>query len=281
MTLGIPLLVSSLAVTAIDWSAPETCPARNELEAAFHRLAGPNAESPTAFVQLAQRQGHFVLRVNTASGGERTLESADCRQLIEAAALILSLEARPGAPIRLAEAPSPPPPPPPRWWLTASGGALGGPLGTLAARGGLGLTVDLRILELELFASTGAEQSHLGLFGASSGTVVGLPFVGELRACFRLLETRLIIAGCLGGAAGVYSARGVGLSRVQAGTAPWLAGEAGLEVSASLSSWFRVRAQGQLIASAIRPRINVGEQTVFQPELLGGQVSLGIAVSPW
>jgi hypothetical protein len=190
---------------------------------------------------------------------------------------VLSLEVAPVRPLQVtarAERPT-------HGLLSASGGVLLGVLGVAAPRLELGAELDVGALRFGLTLSTGTEQPHLGFMGAAAGATVGLPVTGGLQACFRFVDARLAAHGCAGAMVGVFAARGVGLSRIEAGVTAWAAGRGSLLLSAPVTDWLVLRAELSLLINVARPRVVTGEHLLFQPEPLGGSVVLGAAVRLW
>lgn len=100
----------------LSWVAPAGCPTADVEREAIARRAGPLApdrarEPIVAEVEIRAVGSTFELSMRTrVSGitGERTLGGTDCRQLADAAALVLALLVNPDA----SEMPAPPPPRP-------------------------------------------------------------------------------------------------------------------------------------------------------------------------
>lgn len=94
----------------LDWRAPDGCPGGAEVRAAVDRLLGGAVSGAPVDVdaEVARGDGGFTLTL-TAGESERTLRGSTCRELADAAALIVAMMVDPRA--ALANGPSPEPEP--------------------------------------------------------------------------------------------------------------------------------------------------------------------------
>jgi hypothetical protein len=234
------------AAVPIEWEAPQGCPGTDfvltELEQALgHGPAELGSVSRVRGVVVAAGSGAVRYRltlelVDAGARSSRSFEAERCEDLARAAALAVALavHARPGESEAGAAAASgatltvvtemPEEPAAadhrrdpedeaagsrPVSWSAGAGAVLDvGALPDPAA--GIGVGARLAMAPFELDVSGVFLPSQRQAVGAGDSVEFGLMAAG-LRACLRLLDRSLVVAGCVAGEAGQLAASGVGL----------------------------------------------------------------------
>lgn len=283
----LPRLARAQDALALVWSAPPSCPSRDEVVARVARLR-PNLTRAasglraTATVTPAPR-GRWRVRLRTevhGDVGERSLEGRTCALIADATAVVLALasDALPDAPpaadhpalpesvVQLDDPESalprpvlpPPPPSPPRRQLALGLDvavdplAFAGPAIALGLRGAL----ELGALRVELSL---AQQLPTTLSGAREGTGADvLATTLSARACAMRARPMVSIGLCASATGGVMWATAFGLQRNDVAAWPWAAagGGAALRVGPGRGR-IAVIARVEALANLTRPRFVV------------------------
>lgn len=248
-----PFPLDDLALQ-LTWESPRACPDLASERAEIRRRVGDTQRAPSApivahgAIRPAQ-SGGYELRLRTLvddTQGERLLAGDDCRQLAEAAALVLALLINPDAALTGTEpphaVPSPAPPPPPAQPVPEQPGAgLGVGVGAVWA------SKVLPSAAAGLSASVFYQRGSWALAFLMTGFLPGdgeAPLLPEASASFLRLESALqLCAGtasdrrvgaalCLGGAIVRLRGQSAGVSAPGESTAYWP--EASLAMSGRL-----------------------------------------------
>lgn len=280
MLLGLSVLV----VGALGWVAPDDCPGREALERRHRQLVGRDAELPAGQVLIERTaEGHRVtLTLERPGSLVRTLESANCAELVQAAALILSLESQVTPVLPPPEVVAMPEAPKVRGWLGVMGGPRFGLIRSVSIRARVEGAVEWRRVRARVGFTTGSGGPLLGVPQPTSGVALAVPFSGDLSACVIAVPGPVSLAACAGGELGVISGTGVGLREVSTGSAPWLALTGGLQVTIALTAAVGLRLEGFAGANVVRPRMVLADGAqLFQVPVWTGGGSLGVEVRLW
>jgi hypothetical protein len=287
----------------IVWEAPEGCPGARALDERLRTsLGGDPAElGRLGLVQadVEPQPGGYRLTLSVHDGervSERVFEAARCAELVEAAAVAITLALQAPAveipPPPASEPPrvSPPPPaardeaPPPepspagtslRWSLGAAGvldvGALPSPALGVAISG----RVALGAWSLGPYGVVLAPQQEA--VGPGEQVEFGL-FVAGLRGCYGALSGSLELSGCAAFEAGRFQAQGVALSPGRDVQDTWLAPSAGLGGGWHIAPGVRFDLGLDAIAPLGRKQYSVNRsEYVHAPSALSGRLSLGLS----
>jgi hypothetical protein len=287
----------------LTWQSPQGCPDLASERAEIRRRVGDldrslRAEPIAAEGAIrADGAGGYRLSLRTRVGeitGERVLAGPDCRELAEAAALVLALLINPEAtavaePAPAQPAPLPPPSPPPNTPSpVARGSGVGVGLGAVLASGVLpgsaaGLAARVfyqRGFLAGAFEITGFlpdEQSAPVLPGASASFY---RLESLLQICASTpSDRRLGAALCLGGAVVRLHGQSAGVSDPGQTTAYWpealLAGSGQLRLTAAT----RLRLAADLHGLGSRPDFAIlGLGSVYRPAAYNMRGTLGLDV---
>lgn len=291
---------------ALDWSAPPSCPSRDEVVARVARLR-PNLTRAssglraTATVTPAPR-GRWRVRLRTevhGDVGERSLEGRTCALIADATAVVLALasDALPDAPppahlpalpesvVQLDDPESarpppalPPPLPPPRRLLALGLDVAVDPMAFAVAALALGLhgALELGALRVELAL---AQQLPSTLSGARQDTGADvLATTLSARACAMRARPTVSIGLCASATGGVMWAAAFGLQRNDVAAWPWAAagGGAALRVGPGRGR-IAVIARVEALANITRPRFVVeGVGVAGEVSALALWTSLGV-----
>jgi hypothetical protein len=262
--------------------------------------------------ELAFEDMQIEARVSETAGGwalhlltrdalgtrERELEAEQCTDLVEAAAIAITLafeatrdsahapasDATPTAPevgSELGAAPEPAPAPEAETPTTASAGAE--------------LIVDLNSLATvaagpSLFASLGWDALSLVLHatwlpgttetvGPAQAVEVSL-LSGGLSLCYALGRGLLDTGVCAGLDAGQLTARGAGLRESRVAHDPWLSTHAGLALSRELGAGLALQARGELVVPLLKQTYGVNEtEAVYRVASLAARFALGARIA--
>lgn len=265
---GEPVAASRLPADhlplTLSWGAPDGCPTADAEREEILRRTGSVAPDRArqrnvivAEVAIRRSGSTFELSLHTKVGdteGERILSGPDCRQLADAAALVLALLVNPDASL----APQPPVPAPQPEVARPSGASAASPPPveepTFAA--GLGAVAALRVLP---GVADGLDLRFVGRRGrwAAVARAAGFlaketdaPILPGARASFYRLEGALAgcaLAGnrvggsvCVGGAVVRLHGESAGVSNPGGGSAFWL------EALAEVSGYLRTGQHGRL-----------------------------------
>jgi hypothetical protein len=254
---GIVFARTLAAATPIEWDAPEGCPGTEAVYQELQRALGSErgelgSLSRVRGAIVAEPKG-YLLTLEVSDAGHRSLRSIRaerCEDLANAAALAIALavHAAPGAsdagpgPETLgiiepsAAGPRTEPVPVGRSsepdigkagvpmtssWSGAANAVLD--VGALPdPQLGIGAMARGRLASFELDVHGLFLPNQARAVGDGESVELGLMAAG-LRACFRWLEQGLVAGACLGGEAGRFTARGVGLTPTREAMDVWLA----------------------------------------------------------
>ena len=283
----------------LTWEVDPGCPDVDYEQAEIRRRVdelGPTTSSEPIRAQGTIRRapsGEYRLRLRTQVGeseGERAIVGKDCRELADAAALVLALLFHPEMAAPATPPPAPPPaspaqpPRPPAKGPPRFGVGLDAVLATRALPGmGEGLGV-------RFFHRRGAWTAELGLTGflpiesrapLLPGAMASfLRLESALRLCASTAsDRRLGAALCVGGAVVRLRGRSAGVSDAGQATAYWpealLAGVARLTVTAAL----HLRLAAEIHGLGDRPDFAIlGLGSVYRPAAYNARGTLGIDV---
>jgi len=286
----------------LTWSAPTGCGSAAAVQARVSELLD---EPELAFdgvqveARVSETAGGWALHLLTRDAlgtRERELQAAACADLVEAAAIAITLAfeaARSGGETPPVEvAPTSPPageraaaepaaPPPAAASPTASAGAE--------------LLIDLNSLAAvaagpSLFVALGWDALSLGLHatwlpgtnetvGPAQAVEVSLLSAG-LSLCYALGRGLLDTAVCAGLDAGQLTARGAGLRESRVVHDPWLSTQAGLMLSRELGAGLALQARGELVVPLLRQTYGVNEtEAVYRVASLAARFALGARIA--
>lgn len=288
----------------IEWEAPTSCPSAAAVD---ERLTATLGFEPQTLGELSRvrasirvANGKYRLALDVFERGgrhsSRLIESASCSELVDAAAIAITLALAPESHARAApnvegraaaSAPS----------IPADGGAAEGPFEAF--------DWDFFVSGSALIESGALPRPALG-FDARLGTQLGawsiaafgvllepqretvrpeqevelgLLLVG-LRGCRELLRARVMVAGCASFEAGRYAARGVSLQRDATQSDAWLAPAVSLELSGELIGPLGavLRAESALPLTRKQYTVN-GSEDVHASAPVSSRLSLGLSLS--
>jgi hypothetical protein len=284
----------------LSWQAPEGCPdLASEHAEIRRRLAGADRPAREPIVASGEIRrdpsGGYLLSLRTAVGGttgERVLSGQDCRQLAEAAALILAMLINPRAadleapsPLpALPPAPPPPPPPPPP-----------------SPRPGLGVGVDALLatgvlpglaegLSLRVFYGKGIILVAAQIAGFLPQQVDAPVWPGATASFYRLdsslaacattpSDRRLGGMLCLGGSVARLHGRSAGIADPGEATSYWIEALVEPSMHVHVTSSLRLRLAGDLRGFGSRPDLAVvGLGSVYRPAAVNFRGALGLDV---
>jgi hypothetical protein len=287
-----PPPTEDLALT-LSWQAPVGCPDLASQRAEIgRRLAGTGSTAKQPIVASGEirrdASGGYLLSLRTEVGdttGERVLSGPDCRQLAEAAALILAMLINPEAvseppPPPPATPPPPPPPPPP-----APHAQLGVGIDALLATGVLPRLAEG--MALRLFYGRGLIMIAAQVAGFLSQAVDAPVWPGATASFYRLDAAvgmcattparRLGGTLCLGGGVARLHGRSAGISSPGQATGYWI--EAAIEPSVylRLTPALRLRLAADARGLGARPNLAInGLGPVYRPAAFNLRGALGI-----
>jgi hypothetical protein len=304
------LLLLSRSVRAGDeptlrivWDAPASCPGARALDQRLRTSLGSDPAElgrlglVQASVEQELRGYRLTLAVHDAGRvSERVFEAAVCADLVEAAAVAITLALQApvvSAPLPAAESAAPHEPAPPAARDEAPPAepsrAPGALRGSLGAAGVLDVgSLPAPALGVGVAAQVALGAWSLGPYGvllasqresvrASEQVEFGLWLAG-LRGCYAPLAGALELAGCAAFEAGRFHAQGVALSTARSVQDPWLAPSVGLRGGWRITPGLRLGLALDAIAPLGRKQyaVNVTEY-VHAPSALGGRFSLGLS----
>jgi hypothetical protein len=281
----------------IAWDAPEDCPGARALDARLREtLGGDPAElGRLGLVQarVEREPSGYRLTLAVHDGGrvsERVFDAAACADLVEAAAVAITLAlqaplASTPEPASEPRAPEPRDQAPPaeperahgalRWSLGAGAvldvGSLPSPAPGLGVQG----RASLGAWSLAPYGVLLASQREAVRAGGQ--VELGLWLAG-LRGCYTVLAGTLGFAACAAFEAGRFHAQGVALSPGRSVNDPWLAPAVGLDAGWELSRALRLSVGLDAVAPLLRKQyaVNVNEN-VHAPSALSGRFWLGLS----
>jgi hypothetical protein len=270
----------------LSWDAPPGCPDVQQVAADIGRLTrGTAAPMVVAGTVSRDDAGQWAvdLAITRAGGvpGQRRVEGGSCREVTDAAAVIVALA-------RGAPSPPPPPPPPPpavvqapapppprrlRWGVAAVGGIDAAALP--APTPGLGLAASLAAGRNRFELQATAWRSQDAALTPSSGAHVAL-YAGAARYCRVLAGDRLAFAACAGVEGGALRAAGFGLRTNQSGLARWLATNGSLLLLFDASAHLQLVVEAGGLVALIRDQLVVDGAVVYRPRQAGGRGLAGL-----
>ena len=302
---SVPTPPSDDLPLALSWLAPETCPDADSERAEIRRRVGVIdpahvPEPVTAEVEIrASGTGAFGLSLRTRVGetsGERSLTGDDCRQLADAAALVLALLINPKASLG-PEPPTVTAPPP----VTAPPAMPADDDATFDqhARFGMGLDAVMAFgvlpgLDAGLAGRGFFQQGRLVLMARTGGFFAKDKPAAVLpgaSASFYLLESALTICArtlpgrrlgamlCLGPALEWLHGSSAGVSSPGEASAFWACALAGAAGQLRLSRRTRLRLAAEVRGLGSRPDFAIlGLGTVYRPAAFSLRGALGVDV---
>lgn len=284
----MPLAASAFALLfgvpglALSWEAPPACPSQGEVEQEIERLSAGREPSLAAFrvrVVVTEAPGRWQAKLWTEAAeasGERGFDAATCRELADAAALIIALALFP-------ELPSAAVSPVLELSLRAS---LAGELGSLPGPGleaGVGLRLARGSLDLLAEVATGlrSDRQEQGP-RMGSGLTVSIPFSAGLRGCWSPLQDPFDLGLCAGATARLTHGQGFGISSPLSSSAWWVGPSLGVVLRLGLWPRLRVYADAMLSLAITRPVFVIeGFGEVHRTEGALGRVGVGLEVPLW
>jgi hypothetical protein len=296
----------------LKWAAPDECPMREEVGKKVERALGPSDQDSRTLVHARARierveDGKYVLDLvleSEGEKGERQLEGIDCRELADAAALIMAVAIDPSVLERAEPEPEPEPelgpvdlePIEPVPEVRAATQARRVHLG-LDAFAGAGFAI--------LPAPTAVVGLSLGLYGRLWRAEIGggywaptdeinpsNPEVGRrfqlwavtARGCVAPAVRSVEFPVCVGVDAGAMHGRGTGdLDSGLSVVAPWAAFASGASVRwrpRGLGDWVGFWLRGQALVALVRPGFATQPSgTVHRVPAAGGDVDVGPEVT--
>jgi hypothetical protein len=295
---------------SLEWSAPEGCPAEQEVLVSLRELLGADPRSiarEPLEVRITVKQiapNHWALDLQTTSGDQqrtRHLEAPTCHELARAASVVMALAVDPerkhlrlGPRPREEEAEAPPPPPPPEpprpaprrpeserarraWGLGRLD--LVGTIGQMPDPAlGAGLSGGIVVDSLRLRLGAQAVLPQRTEVSEGKGGQIGMA-TGLLEACFVLAQSPVRLGPCVGVEAGALWAHAFGVTQEGSGAGPWVAIAVGEELALPLLGQLSVVVGSALVIPVASPRFlldEVGE--VHQPAAVGGRLTVGVEV---
>lgn len=303
---------ASCAATGLDlvWTAPPGCPDADRVFADVERLSGRTIDKGgrpalgvAAIVEEHEGAWSVVLEVREDGGVPRSrrVEGSSCREVADAAAVIvaLALDAPPEetpappptpptpAPIPAPKKPDPPRPPPPSPSPIRIGprfallGALdAAALPGVSAGGGLsaGLAIEGNRIEIRgLFFAPRDEPFAVPSTDVDAGASVAL-YAGALRYCRVLLDRPVVdLAGCGGVEVGALDARGHGFVTDESALGRWVAPELAFDVHLHLGAGFAIGLELAGLVPTIRDRFRVDGDLAYTTAPVDGRLALSVA----
>lgn len=286
----------------LTWSAPPGCGSAAAVQARVRELLGePELAFDGVQVEARVREttggwGLQLLTRDALGARERELEAERCSDLVEAAAIAITLafeatRASADAPRGDAAPPSAGSEP------SATPEPASAPEAETPSRANAGaeLIVDMSSLAgvaagPSLFVTLGWDALSLGVhatwlpgthetLGPAQGVEVSL-LAGGLSLCYALGRGVLDTAVCAGLDAGQLTARGAGLRESRVAHDPWLSTQAGLVLSRELGAGFALHARGELVVPLLRQTYAVNEtEAVYRVASLAARFALGARIA--
>jgi hypothetical protein len=268
----------------VHWQAPSSCPDAADVEQRVARRLGPDARSATPIdVTVRADSAGFAAEI----GDVRTLTSASCAELADAAALVVArlvLEEPPPAQPAVAAPPAvvvtvEPPRPPAIEHAFAIGARLSAVSG-VGVQPGLAIGGELAIpLRWEaLFVEPAiAAWSPSTTSGTMSGVETSLR-EASLRIGWR--SPAWPVRAWLVGDLGELHGEGVQVAGAQAGSAAWAGLGAGGAVTWAVDHHVAIVGAAEAIGALLRPRFTlVDGDVLYQPAAVAARLTLGVEVS--
>lgn len=290
----------------IDWEGPEECGKPTDLEDETRRLLGKSADTAGVAVagsarRLSDGRYRIELHLTGAVAGDRNLESSECREAVQAAAVVLALainseallagegldpkqeeppeEPEDPPPPEEKPKPSPPPPDPRVRVITAVAARLSGGMAPFPQLGGrLSLGADYRGFRAVLKGIIEPARKHaLQPTGSYSLSTLG----GALELCAPIPTGSRIVSRICGGVVGTQiTAKPEGLTPNRKRTAFVLAPTVGGELGVLLGENVALLGGGGFQIPTTYPAFTVDgpdpEVTTAHTVALGGFAELGV-----
>ncbi|MFO0615686.1 MAG: hypothetical protein U0414_24035 [Polyangiaceae bacterium] len=287
------------------WYAPPGCPDQGSVLADIARLStrtGVGADATTISGVVLESDRGWAVELSMARGAaparHRHVEGSSCREVSDAAAVIVALALDTAA----AEADEPPPPPtkpktstpeaprtspptaptPPApapslpigWRLVAFGGVDFAALPTPSPGGGVSGGITFGRNRVTLRASAWAPRPAY-LASSASGADVGL-YVGAAQYCRVLVLGVVGLSACGAIEAGALVAESFGLRQDGAGTSAWFAPELSLSTEIHAAKHFTAALDVSGLVPTIRDNFTVDADVVYRTSVIDGRVTLSI-----
>lgn len=319
VALSVALLLPALAAAApIEWEAPADCPGTDAVLAGLRQALGAEEIELGAVSRVrgvvvaangasaARTRYRLTLEVvEHDRRSTRSFEAERCDDLARTAALAISLAVHSGsresdsatsAPPETATSPQADPPRQPSdagagldptngsgsaratWWAAGANAVLDiGALPEAAVGIGLEARAGFGAFDLDLHAVLLPSQRRV--VGAGDSVELGLMTAG-LRACLRLFDRALWVAGCVGAEAGRFTAEGVGLNPRREVHDPWLAVGPAALVRTAFQGPLQLQFLAEPLVPLARKRYAVdGTDIVHSPSVVDLRVQAGLVLS--
>jgi hypothetical protein len=285
----------------LEWRAPAGCPDAAAIRADILRLTAQHAtETLSVSADVSRSElGQWVVELAITQTGEprvRRVEGKTCREVSDAAALIVAIALAPDAlgadapppapaptPAPAKPEPRPKPRPPPPAHETRERAVHFG-VGMLA---GIGVTALPEVAPgasvfgaLDFHRVDALELRAVGFLSrdasvaADRGAHVSL-YALALRYCRWIVP---VLAGCGGVEAGFLRAEGYGSDENREKLARWLAPEVGAESFVALAEPFGLAIQASMLVPVVRDRIRIDTTTAHRPGSVDVRVFGGFAL---
>jgi hypothetical protein len=248
---------------------------------------------------VLQIENYFRLELQTTTKGTpgtRSLEAPTCKELAEAAAVLIAFTVDPEGAARASFEPKPPPPPPPEEPRLIDPGPQpqrGARVRGVTQSHALVAVGHLPSSAVGLGARIGIEMESVGLqvlFGGynlfeRSTQVEGAPGKGgefsmlalTLDACRIVRSKAVSISPCVGTEFGPIWGSGFGVDETERRRALWLSAVAGVNFGLRATDEFSLLASGAATMQLLRPRFALREVgDVYEAPFVGGRFSLGL-----
>jgi hypothetical protein len=286
----------------LQWVAPPECPDADRVRADIERLTGRHLDpSLSDGITVTATVGHeapghwavdLVIAHGTADSNERHVEGGSCREVADAAAVIVAIALDPShalaapppppppPPARPSPPPPPlPPPPPPRipirhgWGVAAIGGIDAAALPSPAPGLGLAGSVFIGDNRFELRAAAWIPQD--AAFSPSSGVHVSL-YTGAIRYCRAVAGHVVELSICAAMEIGALRATAFGLRQNGSGFGRWVAPELGLLTLLRAAPPFALSLETDGLVALVRDRFLIDTAATYRPPIADGRALLGM-----
>lgn len=274
---------------SLRWHAPPGCPQGPEILDDVARLLGEPVSTGSAgdtriageVRELSTGDWTMSLDIHSSDGkGQRVLTGASCRELAEAAVVVIAVTIAPASafPVETAEPPPDPnpraatrstalvrttrlPAPPTwRWSLWAAPILSSGPLPTVGYGFAAGGQWGRNAWRLEAAGGYLAPRIKTLADDDDRGAQFDLAWAG-LRGCWRPTRNAIAFPSCLGAHAGRMYAAAFGFEDIRSQAKPWVAADASVGVSWSMHDHVGAFVRGSVAVPMVRPSFQhaVGE----------------------
>jgi hypothetical protein len=278
----------------LDWVAPANCPKGESIVAQTDRMlrGSPALEHPIEAHARVRRDGdawHLRLETTTSEGrGRRDLTAASCAELADTTAIILALMVDPNAAVperseRRAKAPpddaSSSQPSSSRLSPTIAAAFRldAGTMPSIALGIGIAAGASYGPLRLDAGASYWPSRDILRSERPFWGATLDL-WAFDVRGCFRFLDSRTSLSGCIGAEIDRMGARGFGGPTAGSAWAAWFAPSTGALVTFRILKGFSIEAAADVVVPTARPRFVIaGLGELHEPGPVAGRGGLGLS----